>query len=109
MHEGGQRRFRCPPAFCDDRHGNEPTFEPHASGQQLRELDRQTLEAFYLRDRSLKHMSREYETPVGDINPCLHVTRQRLKDVLEGNSAVDFQEPSKDGTKEMRKRDLMAV
>jgi len=87
----------------------EAKFELHEGLKRLKELDRQTLEAFYLRGRSLKQMSREFETPVGTIKRRLHVARQRLKDVLEGNSAVDFQEPSKDGTKEMRKRDLMAV
>jgi DNA-directed RNA polymerase specialized sigma24 family protein len=41
-------------------------------------------------------MSREFETPVGTIKRRLHVARQRLKDVLEGNSAF-AEEPSKDG------------
>ena len=75
----------------------------------MKELDRQTPEAFYLLGRTLKQMSREFETPIGTIERRLHVARQRLKDVLEGNSAVDFQEPSKDGTNGKRMRDLMAV
>jgi RNA polymerase sigma-70 factor (ECF subfamily) len=87
----------------------EAKFELHEGLKRLKELDRQTLEAFYLRGRSLKQMSREFETPVGTIKRRLHVARQRLKDVLEGNSAVDFQEPSKDGSTGKRMRELMAV
>ena len=87
----------------------EAKFELHEGLKRLKELDRQTLEAFYLRGRSLKQMSREFETPVGTIKRRLHVARQRLKDVLEGNSAVDFQEPSKDGSTGKRMRELIAV
>lgn len=64
---------------------NEAKAGLHAGLQQLKELDRQTLEAFYLRGRSLKQMSRDFETPVGTIKRRLHVARQRLKAVLEGD------------------------
>ena len=50
----------------------------------LKPLDRQTLEAFYLRGRSLKQMAREFEVPTGTVKRRLHVARQRLRDVLEG-------------------------
>jgi len=50
---------------------------------RLKTLDRQTLEAFYIRGRSLKQMSREFETPVGTIKRRLHVARRRLKTALE--------------------------
>lgn len=50
----------------------------------LKALDRQTLEAFYLRGRSLKQMAREFGVPTGTIKRRLHVARQRLKEVLEG-------------------------
>ena len=73
----------------------------------MKELDRLTLEAFYLHGRSLKQMSREFETPVGTIKRRLHVARQRLKDVLEGNSAFAQEEPTKDGLR--RNRDLVGV
>lgn len=56
----------------------------HAGLRKLKDLDRSTLEAFYLRGRSLKQMAREFETPVGTIKRRLHVARARLKDVLEG-------------------------
>ncbi len=56
----------------------------HAGLKKLKTLDRETLEAFYLRGRSLKQMAREFETPVGTIKRRLHVARARLKDVMEG-------------------------
>lgn len=51
---------------------------------RLKALDRQTLEAFYIRGRSLKQMAREFEVPTGTIKRRLHVARQRLREVLEG-------------------------
>ncbi len=50
---------------------------------RLKALDRQTLEAFYIRGQSLKQMSREFETPVGTIKRRLHVARKRLRRQLE--------------------------
>ena len=55
----------------------------HTGLDRLKPLDRATLEAFYLRGRTLKQMSREFETPVGTIKRRLHVARHRLKEVLE--------------------------
>jgi RNA polymerase sigma-70 factor (ECF subfamily) len=50
---------------------------------QLKPLDRATLEAFYIRGRSLKQMAREFDVPTGTIKRRLHVARLRLKEVLE--------------------------
>jgi len=50
---------------------------------RLKPLDRATLQAFYLRGRSLKQMSREFETPIGTIKRRLHVARNRLRRQLE--------------------------
>jgi RNA polymerase sigma-70 factor (ECF subfamily) len=50
---------------------------------RLKTLDRLTLEAFYLRGRSLKQMAREFEVPTGTIKRRLHVARQRLREQLE--------------------------
>jgi RNA polymerase sigma-70 factor (ECF subfamily) len=55
--------------------------------RRLKPLDRETLEAFYIRGRSLKQMSREFETPVGTIKRRLHVARNRLRHELEGTGA----------------------
>src|SRR5437764_10510364 len=50
---------------------------------RLKPLDRATLAAFYLRGKSLKQMSREFETPIGTIKRRLHVARIRLRRQLE--------------------------
>lgn len=50
----------------------------------LKPLDRETLEAFYIRGRSLKQIAKEFAVPTGTVKRRLHVARQRLKDVLEG-------------------------
>ena len=55
----------------------------HVGLGKLKTEDRATLEAFYLKGRSLKQMAREFDAPVGTIKRRLHVARQRLKDVLE--------------------------
>lgn len=57
----------------------EAAAELHKGLERLKDLDRATLEAFYLRGRSLKQMSREFETPVGTIKRRLHVARNRLR------------------------------
>ena len=55
---------------------------------ELKPLDRATLEAFYLRGRSLKQMAREFDVPTGTIKRRLHVARLRLKEALEGIDAT---------------------
>ena len=67
---------------------------------RLRPMDRATLVAFYLRGRSLKQMSREFETPIGTIKRRLHVARNRLKKVMEqlgASAAVDCDEDAEVG------------
>ena len=54
---------------------------------RLKPLDRDTLVAFYIKGRSLKQMSREFETPVGTIKRRLHVARNRLRQALDKGSA----------------------
>jgi len=56
----------------------------HLGLTRLSELDRQTLEAFYFRGRSLVQMSDEFESPVGTIKRRLHVARKRLAKELTG-------------------------
>ncbi len=50
---------------------------------ELKPLDQATLEAFYLRGRSLKQMAREFDVPTGTIKRRLHVARLRLREVLK--------------------------
>jgi RNA polymerase sigma-70 factor (ECF subfamily) len=51
--------------------------------ERLKPVDRATLVAFYINGRSLKQMSREFETPIGTIKRRLHVARNRLRQHLE--------------------------
>lgn len=46
--------------------------------KRLGDMDRQTLEAFYVEGRSLLEMSDDFESPVGTIKRRLHVARKRL-------------------------------
>ena len=61
----------------------EQAAELYRGLERLKPLDRATLVAFYMRGRSLKQMSREFETPVGTIKRRLHVARNRLRKHLE--------------------------
>lgn len=61
----------------------EQAAELYRGLERLKPADKATLVAFYLRGRSLKQMSREFETPVGTIKRRLHVARIRLKKQLE--------------------------
>jgi len=49
---------------------------------KLRDLDRETLLAFYFKGQSLKEMSDEFNSPVGTIKRRLHMARNRLKEHL---------------------------
>lgn len=51
--------------------------------RRLRELDRQTLVAFYVDGESLLEMSDRFDSPVGTIKRRLHVARKRLAKELE--------------------------
>ncbi len=61
----------------------EQAAELYRGLDRLKPIDRATLMAFYIRGRSLKQMSREFETPIGTIKRRLHVARNRLKKVME--------------------------
>ena len=61
---------------------NETKAELHAGLRKLKAEDRATLEAFYLRGKSLVEMSAEFDAPVGTIKRRLHVARNRLKELL---------------------------
>jgi RNA polymerase sigma-70 factor (ECF subfamily) len=55
---------------------------------RLGELDRATLEAFYVQGQSLVEMSDRFDSPVGTIKRRLHVARKRLAKELEELVAV---------------------
>jgi RNA polymerase sigma-70 factor (ECF subfamily) len=50
--------------------------------KRLRDLDRQTLIAFYMEGQSLKQMSDVFDSPIGTIKRRLHTARSRLKEQL---------------------------
>lgn len=49
---------------------------------RLRDLDRETLIAFYFKGQSLKEMSDDFSSPIGTIKRRLHTARHRLRDQL---------------------------
>ena len=75
-------------APLDDLVRAEQRSAVQAGLRRLKPLDRQALEAFYLRGRSLKRIARELAVPVGTVKRRLHVARRRLKAVLEGPAPV---------------------
>ena len=76
----------------------EQAAELYRALELLKPVDRATLVAFYIRGRSLKQMSREFETPIGTIKRRLHVARNRLKLVLEQAGNLGTETPSGDDT-----------
>jgi RNA polymerase sigma-70 factor (ECF subfamily) len=67
---------------------NERAAQVRGGLAQLGDLDRTTLEAFYVRGESLSQMSAEFEAPIGTIKRRLHVARKRLARQLEAAAAV---------------------
>jgi RNA polymerase sigma-70 factor (ECF subfamily) len=55
---------------------------------QLGDVDRETLEAFYVRGQSLVEMASEFDAPLGTIKRRLHVARKRLAKHVEELVAV---------------------
>ena len=55
---------------------------------RLGDLDRETLEAFYVQGRSLRQMSGDFKAPLGTIKRRLHVARKRLAKEIEPLTAV---------------------
>ena len=51
--------------------------------QRLREMDRDTLVAFYVHGKSLIEMSDDFSAPIGTIKRRLHVARKRLAKEVE--------------------------
>lgn len=69
----------------DEMVRSEARSEVWDSLRRLKEIDRDTLVAFYIRGHSLKRMSRDFDTPVGTIKRRLHVARNRLREVLQSD------------------------
>jgi RNA polymerase sigma-70 factor (ECF subfamily) len=95
---------------------SEAKAELHAGLTKLKAEDRATLEAFYLRGKTLVEMSEEFDAPVGTIKRRLHVARHRLKEVLGGTTDEGFDSPdagladvSKPKAAKKTEPDLLAV
>jgi len=56
--------------------------------QRLSEMDRRTLEAFYLRGESLIEMADSFDAPIGTIKRRLHTARKRLATLVDDMQAV---------------------
>ncbi len=57
---------------------SERAYLVHDGLGRLTDLDRRTLEAFYMRGESLIEMAASFEAPLGTIKRRLHVARKRL-------------------------------
>jgi len=68
--------------------GREQADGVRAAVRRLGKLDRQTLQAFYLRGQTLLQMSDSFDAPVGTIKRRLHVARKRLAREMEVSQAV---------------------
>ena len=55
---------------------------------RLKELDRDTLVAFYINGQSLAEMSDSFSSPIGTIKRRLHTARNRLRDVMSNFQPV---------------------
>ena len=77
------------PGPLDDMVRSEARTQVWNGLDRLKPVDRATLVAFYIRGRSLKQMSREFETPIGTIKRRLHVARNRLRRHLERGGSPD--------------------
>jgi len=66
----------------------EQAEDVRAAVQRLGKLDRQTLQAFYLRGQTLLQMSDAFDAPVGTIKRRLHTARKRLAREMEVSQAV---------------------
>jgi RNA polymerase sigma-70 factor (ECF subfamily) len=67
---------------------NERATQVRGGLARLGEMDRHTLEAFYVRGESLLQMSESFAAPIGTIKRRLHVARKRLARQLETAASV---------------------
>ena len=73
----------CESSPLEDVLAGERKEQVRAGLARLRDMDRDTLVAFYVNGHSLAEMSRDFASPVGTIKRRLHVARKRLAKELE--------------------------
>lgn len=67
---------------------NECREQVQSGLRRLGDIDRQTLEAFYISGQSLIEMAELFEAPIGTIKRRLHVARKRLAREMESFQAL---------------------
>jgi RNA polymerase sigma-70 factor, ECF subfamily len=72
----------------DNLLGHEQNEQVRHGLDKLGEIDRQTLEAFYISGHSLIEMAEQFDAPIGTIKRRLHVARKRLAQHLEEFQAI---------------------
>ena len=83
--EGRCAEEQTPLSLVLDR---ERAAQVRAGLERLRDLDRETLQAFYVDGQSLREMSDRFEAPLGTIKRRLHVARKRLPREVESLAAI---------------------
>lgn len=78
----------CSDTPLDDALDNERKDQVHSGLGKLGDLDRKTLEAFYIGGQSLIEMAEHFEAPVGTIKRRLHVARKRLAHHMQSFHAI---------------------
>lgn len=72
----------------DDVLNGERNEQVRSGLNRLGDIDRQTLEAFYIGGQSLIEMAKHFEAPIGTIKRRLHVARKRLAREMETFHAI---------------------
>jgi RNA polymerase sigma-70 factor, ECF subfamily len=83
-------------AVCEDTDGtplslaleSERKAQVRAGLELLGDMDRKTLEAFYVKGQSILEMSDSFEAPVGTIKRRLHTARKRLATHVDAAAAI---------------------
>ncbi len=78
----------CTGTSLEDLLDREQNEQVRSGLEKLGEIDRQTLEAFYIGGHSLIEMAQQFDAPIGTIKRRLHVARKRLAQHLENFQAI---------------------
>lgn len=78
----------CSDTPLDDVLDGERNEQVRSGLARLGDMDRRTLEAFYIGGQSLIEMAEHFEAPVGTIKRRLHVARKRLAREMESFQAI---------------------
>ncbi len=62
---------------------SETTATVRTALAELKPMDREVLEEFYLRNRTVQEIAQDFRIPVGTVKRRLHTARKRIKEVLE--------------------------